>query len=80
MFYDIVDNGVRLQVLCNEANNTDTKFFPEVHVYFIRRDIIGVRGRPLRIKSMQSKKIALGKNWPFSWEKSNACKFWGNSR
>lgn len=51
VFYDIVDNGVRLQVLCNESNNTDTKSFPEVHEYFRRGDIIGVRGRPGRSKA-----------------------------
>ena len=51
VFYDIVGEGCKLQVMCNSVNhNLGAKTFEETHHVFRRGDIIGVIGNPGRTK------------------------------
>lgn len=48
VFYDLKGDGLKLQVMCNEANHKGDRNFSESHEVFRRGDIIGVRGAPGR--------------------------------
>jgi lysyl-tRNA synthetase class 2 len=45
-FYDIHQEGVKVQVMCNSNNHKGPRDFNELHSHFRRGDIIGVVGRP----------------------------------
>lgn len=51
MFYDVVGEGKKLQVMCNNNNHKGLKKFDEAHSIFRRGDIIGVIGKPGRTKA-----------------------------
>jgi lysyl-tRNA synthetase class 2 len=48
IFYDLKQEGERLQVMCNSANYKGLRTFEEVHSTIRRGDIIGIIGRPGR--------------------------------
>ena len=48
LFYDIVENGVKLQVFCNKADYEDQAHFDTIHEFLRKGDIIGVEGYPFR--------------------------------
>lgn len=45
IFYDIVGDGKRLQIICNIKDHKEGSSFEESHSVFRRGDIIGVVGR-----------------------------------
>lgn len=49
IFYSVVQEGQKLQVLANKNNYTDTEYsFEEANALFKRGDIIGITGKPCR--------------------------------
>ena len=51
VFYDLKQEGERLQVLCNESNHKLERSFEELHSTIRRGDIIGIIGLPGRTKT-----------------------------
>ena len=51
VFYDLKQEGERLQVMCNEANHKVETPFEELHSTIRRGDIIGIVGLPGRTKT-----------------------------
>lgn len=46
VFYDLRQEGQRLQVMCNSTNHKVERDFEELHSTIRRGDIIGVVGMP----------------------------------
>jgi len=51
IFYDIIGDGKKLQVYCNQNTHKGKNPFDETHKVFRRGDIIGVVGHPGRTKT-----------------------------
>lgn len=51
VFYDIIGDGKKLQVYCNQNTHKGQTSFEETHKVFRRGDIIGVVGHPGRTKT-----------------------------
>jgi len=48
LFYDIVENGVKLQVFCDKGHYIDQDHFDLIHEFLRRGDIVGIEGFPFR--------------------------------
>ncbi len=53
VFYDIRQEGERLQVMCNSNNHKANRDFEELHSTIRRGDIIGIEGLPGRTNTSQ---------------------------
>ena len=51
IFYDLHQEGKKLQVMCNAQNHKVERDFDELHSTIRRGDVVGVIGRPGRTKS-----------------------------
>ena len=59
VFYDLKQEGERLQVMCNSANHKSERDFEELHSTIRRRDIIGIIGLPGRTNTSELSIAAL---------------------
>jgi lysyl-tRNA synthetase class 2 len=52
MFYDVQGDGLKIQVMANAKNHSDSEYnFEKSHSLIRRGDIIGVVGSPCRTKA-----------------------------
>ena len=59
VFYDLKQEGERLQVMCNSTNHKSERDFEELHSTIRRRDIIGIIGLPGRTNTSELSIAAL---------------------
>ncbi len=48
LFYDLVENGVKIQVFCNKSDYEDQEHFDVIHEFLRKGDIVGVEGYAFR--------------------------------